>query len=376
MVERKRQPLILFSQRIELIGCLLVLLMRLLQLNLRLGHRGLNQMRAHTGKIGRHHAHPRVEFGNFRFTLGVLPSLFFEWDQEFVLVFRIAQGIISSSEIIVMLQQLPDFLVYISRIEHMLAHEIAQPIDVLNHHRLIEHIQRLGRLQPQQGAKPAAIAFKLVVDLCPMAAQALFERPDIGKLAKPRSDIELLIRDDIEFLDPILVPKHLGQRHIASLSLIAEIGEQHGVAILIAQILGLRGVIALPLQLGVGASDIGQFIALAAGSGTGGLVVIALLIRHQQRQQRVDKRRFARAVLTRQQGGVTTRFDAPHPTVKSAPIKHLKPEQTRPATDCVVQSKSPLHESSPIFLARQVRRNVPLLIGYASDHSALLESAY
>ena len=85
------------------------------------------------------------------------------------------------------------------------------------------------------------------------------------------------------------MPENLRQGHRTVSGGVMKVGEQDRIAVGAAQILSLAAIVIGALDAAIGAQDIGAFIPFALTRCPCRLVVVALLIGHQQCEQRVDQ---------------------------------------------------------------------------------------
>jgi hypothetical protein len=267
--------------------------------------------------------------------LGVPAGVLDEGAEAPDLVLGAQDRLVGAVEVVEVMQQRLDARRDVERLQHVFAHEVRQIADRFHRHRLMKQIERLLVLDAEPPPERRRVGRETVEDLdVPQAPQALAQRGDVGaELGEVLGDVQARVRDDVEprrlrLRVRVREREHLGERHRLCETLVVKVCEQHGVRARFTQRdlpRGEAGVATLGL---VDAEHITAGGALA-GLGPGGAVVCGLLRGHEQRRQRVDERRLARADVPRDECVLAVALQGPDALVKRAPVvefEAVKPE--------------------------------------------------
>ena len=240
----------------------------------------------------------------------------------------------------------------IRRLEHIRAHELRERVDLLQRDRLLEEVERLLLPDAEELAEVASVERIVVVRMDEIVRlEPLAERAHIAAEARETlRDGERLFREHIEARRRRrtlrLVPEDLRERDRAAEILVGKYAEDHAVFPLVAQRLGA----ARPLRrrmVRVVAAHVGAQTALLRAR-VRRLVVGDAARRHEQRDDGVDERRFARADIAREQRRRAREVERPDLAVERAPVVDLEPREAEPELRRARRLLKQVHRHPPL----------------------------
>ena len=252
--------------------------------------------------------------------------------EQLDLALGLEHRLVGAVQIVVVRDQRADARRHVEGFEHVAAHELGQVADRLHRHGLVKQLQRLLVVDAEAAPKRRAIRRKAVFDLGTPGTQALAQLGHVGaEVGKVFSDAQRPIRHHVEahrLAMRLLEPEHLSQRHGLVVAGVVEHTQDHRIAVGLAQRHGPpRAALLVALGLVV-AQHIRAQRALAR-VGPGGLVVGDALGRYEQRGDRIDQGRLARADVAGQQRVAAVGAQRPDTGIKGAPVEDLEPLQAK-----------------------------------------------
>ncbi len=225
----------------------------------------------------------------------------------------------------------------VERLEHVLAHELAEVTHRLHRHRLVEQVHGLLRRDAEQAAEVAPVVGEVVAHLRAGLAQATAQRRDVAAEAREvLGDRQRTVRRDEEAVRLARLargePEHLRERDLLVEPAVGEPPQHHRVRAALAQAHVARRARRLVALRLVVPRDVRPQRPLARAR-PGRLVVRDPVRRHEQRRDRVDDGRLARADVARE-GVAPVEVERPHPLVEGAPVEHLEALEPEPGA-CV-----------------------------------------
>ena len=242
------------------------------------------------------------------------------------LVLRLEHRLVGAGEVVDVGDEAGDALLHREGLQHVLAHEVGEVADGLHRDRLVEEVERLIILDAEALAERGLVRREGVVHFLRHWLEAPAQLGHVGDVGEVLGDGECLISHHAQarrlaFL--LLHPEDLREGDVLLVALVEEVGEQHRIAVLVAQGDGARGASGVAAFGLVVPEEVRAGRALA-GLGAGGLVVGDAPRLDEQRGERVDHRRFAGADVAGQQRRLAARVQVPDLLVEGAPVEQLQ----------------------------------------------------
>ena len=267
-------------------------------------------------------------------------------------------GVVRAREVV----EVPDELVRpaarVERLEHVVADELVEVAHGLHRDGLVEEVHGLVGLDAEDAAEVLAVVGEGLTHLGARLPQAPAQCVDVAvEVREVLGDRHARGGRDVEAVGlallAVLEPEHLSQDAEAVIAPVGELPEDDRVRAALAQADGPRRAGRLVALRLVVPGDVGAQGALARLRARS-LVVADAVRRQQERGDRVDDGRLARADVTGEQGVAPLELEAPRVAVEGAPVEDLEALEAEAGTTLDVRlrvveldrAEESLHQSS------------------------------